>query len=175
MKPSEFIKTYKPHALAAEEKTGVPYMAILCQAAIESGWGKTAPGNMFFGVKDRDGLNGNEQLLTTTEYSKFNNLTFPVIISITPVVIDDQKWFKYKIKDYFRRYDSATDSFTDHGLFLKRNKRYKLAFEYVKMPRVFLKKVAEAGYATDPKYYDTLMSVYSRIEKTILSENTPEI
>jgi flagellum-specific peptidoglycan hydrolase FlgJ len=69
VKPKEFVGTYYPFAKNAELKTGINAVAILAQAALESGWGKFAPNNMFFGIKDTDGVNENEQLLTTTEYS----------------------------------------------------------------------------------------------------------
>ena len=49
---------------------------------------------MFFGVKDTDGINGNEQLITTTEYSRRNDLKFPEVISVTPVVKNGQKYYK---------------------------------------------------------------------------------
>ena len=76
----DFVKTYLPFALQTQAKTGIHAYFVLAQAALESGWGKKAPGNMFFGVKDTDGVNGNEQLLTTTEFSKSPNLKFPQII-----------------------------------------------------------------------------------------------
>jgi len=106
MKPSEFVNTYLPYARQTEQKTGISAIAILTQAALESGWGKFAPGNMFFGVKDTDGLNGNEQLLTTTEYSRRADLVFPVIISVTPIMRNGIMYFKYRVKDYFRKYEN---------------------------------------------------------------------
>ena len=80
MTPIEFVTKFKQYAKNVEAKTGLSYVAILTQAALESGWGSSIPGNMFFGVKDTDGINGNEQLLTTTEYSKSDSLKFPVPI-----------------------------------------------------------------------------------------------
>src|ERR1035437_160221 len=103
MKPQEFVDAYLPFAKQTEAKVGISAIAILAQAALESGWGAHAPGNMFFGVKDTDGVNGNEQLLTTTEYSRRSNLEFPQIISVTPCTVNGQKYFKYIVKDYFRK------------------------------------------------------------------------
>lgn len=163
MTPIAFVNKYRGSAQSAELATGVPALAILTQAAIESAWGKSAPGNMFFGVKDTDGVNGNEQLLLTTEISRRSDLKFPVILSITPVTIDGKKYFKYRVKDYFRKYATPEDSFTDHGLFLKRNKRYKPAFQFVDDPKSFLISVANAGYASDPEYLKKLMQVYAKI------------
>ena len=121
MKPKEFVTAYFPFAKETEQKTGIAAIAILAQAALESGWGKAAPGNMFFGVKDTDGINGNEQLLTTTEYSRRNDLKFPEIISITPVLKNGQKYFKYVVKDYFRKYETPEQCFTDHTNFFFKN------------------------------------------------------
>jgi len=61
MKPSLFVQKYFPHAKKVEVNTGITAIAILTQAALESAWGDVAPGNMFFGVKNTDGINGNEQ------------------------------------------------------------------------------------------------------------------
>lgn len=97
MKPKDFVEKYYPFAKQTQDKVGISAIAILAQAAVESGWGEHALGNMFFGVKDTDGVNGNEQLLTTTEYSKKDTLKFPVIISkiFDPV----KKLYKYIVKD----------------------------------------------------------------------------
>lgn len=168
MKPSEFVKAYYPYAKETERKTGISAKAILAQAALESGWGKAAPGNMFFGVKDTDGINGNEQLITTTEYSRRADLKFPVIISITPVVRNGQKWFKYVVKDYFRKYHTPEECFTDHANFFFKNPRYKKALEVKHDPYKFAEAIAAAGYATDPNYASTLKQLVKMVET-----NTP--
>lgn len=165
MKPSEFVKAYLPYAKETERKTGISAKAILAQAALESGWGKAAPGNMFFGVKDTDGINGNEQLLTTTEYSRRTDLKFPVIISVTPVIRNGQKWFKYMVKDYFRKYNTPEECFTDHANFFFKNKRYRQALTVKHDPYKFAEAIAAAGYATDPNYAKTLKQIISMIEK----------
>lgn len=165
MKPSEFVKAYLPYAKETERKTGISAKFILAQAALESGWGKAAPGNMFFGVKDTDGINGNEQLLTTTEYSRRPDLKFPVIISVTPVIRNGQKWFKYRVKDYFRKFNTPEESFSHHANFFFKNKRYSQALTVKHDPYKFAEAVAVAGYATDPNYAKTLKQIISMIEK----------
>lgn len=167
MKPSEFVKKFLPFARQTEAKSGISAVFILAQAAIESAWGRVAPGNMFFGVKDTDGVNGNEQLLTTTEYSRRNDLKFPVILSVSPVILNGQRYFKYRVKDYFRRYDSPEGSFTDHAGFFSRNPRYRKALEVRSDPVLFAGAVARAGYATDPMYGDTLLKVIGMIRHEI--------
>ena len=165
MKPSELVAAYGPFARETEAKTGISAIAILAQAALESGWGKAAPGNMFFGVKDTDGVNGNEQLLTTTEYSRRADLKFPEIISITPVVRNNQKFFKYIVKDYFRKYDTPEACFTDHTRFFFQNKRYAKALEVRSDPYRFIEEIAKAGYATAPDYQKILASVAKTVER----------
>lgn len=165
MKPAQFVTAYKDYALQTQAKTGIPSLVILAQAALESGWGKAAPGNMFFGVKDTDGLNGNEQLITTTEYFRRADVKFPVVLSVTPVVRNGQKWFKYKVKDYFRKYSSPEECFTHHALFLLNNKRYAPAIRLKHDPYAFIDAIAKAGYATAPDYAKTLKSVAKTIEQ----------
>lgn len=167
MTPKEFTRLYYPEAQKAQVDTGISALAILAQAALESGWGKAAPGNMFFGIKDTDGVNGNEQLLTTTEYSRRADLKFPEIISITPVIRNGQKWFKYKVKDYFRKYNSPAESFTDHGKFFLTNPRYKEALKVKGDTNAFIDAISKAGYATDPNYPTLLKSIAKSIEKNI--------
>ena len=168
MTVQEFVTAYYTFAKNTEYKTGISAIAILAQAALESGWGKAAPGNMFFGVKDTDGINGNEQLLTTTEYSRRADLKFPEIISITPVLIGGQKYFKYKVKDYFRKYDTPEECFTDHANFFIRNSRYAKALLVKSDPYKFIDEIAAAGYATAPDYASTLKSVVRKIEAAIV-------
>jgi len=167
MTPKEFVTLLLPFAKETEAKTGISFKATLAQAAVESGWGKAAPGNMYFGVKDTDGVNGNEQLLTTTEYSRRADLKFPVILSVTPIVKNGVKMFKYKIKDYFRKYNSPEECFTDHCQFFLKNKRYAKALLVKDNPYLFIDEIAKAGYATDPNYAVTLKSVVKTIEKQL--------
>lgn len=167
MTKQAFVDYLYPFAKASEDETGISAIAQLAQGALESGWFEVAPGNMIFGVKDTDGVNGNEQLLTTTEYSRSANTKFDNIISITPVVRNGQKWFKYKIKDYFRKYPTPKESFVDHAQFFLKNKRYSLALKVKSNPYQFIDEIAKAGYATDPSYATTLKSIAKSIEKLI--------
>ena len=170
MTPIEFVKKYYSEALKVQKKTGVSTTAILAQAAWESGWGKFAIGNMFFGIKDTDGINGNEQLLTTTEYHKLPNVKYPVVISVTPVVKNGKRIFKYKVKDYFRKFETPADSFEHHVNFLLNNKRYSKAMIVRHNAELFLKEIAKAGYATDPNYEKNMLAMAKKIRKIILNE-----
>lgn len=152
--PQEFVRVYKPYALACQQKTGIHYHATLTQAALESGWGEQAPGNNFFGVKDTDGVNGNEQLLTTTEVLSRPDAKFPVILSIVKKAFG----YLYTVKDYFRKYDTVEQAFTDHALFFQQNSRYSRAWAMRNDAEQFLREVARAGYATAPDYEQQLVS-----------------
>ena len=161
--PEDFTNLLYPYAKSTQDETGMSAIAILAQAALESGWNKSSVGWAYFGVKDTDGINGNEQLLTTTEYSRRADLQFPEIISVTPVVRNGQKYFKYVVKDYFRKYESPEECFTDHANFLIRNPRYSAALEVKDDPIAFINAISLAGYATDPNYAKTLTSICNRI------------
>lgn len=165
MTPEVFVKELLPFALITKQKTGIHEDVTLAQAALEGAWGKACPGWMFFGVKDTDGINGNEQLITTTEYSSRADLKFPVIISITPCVRNGRKMFKYKVKDYFRKYESPEECFTDHANFFLKNPRYANALKVKHDPFRFAEEIAKAGYATDPNYAETLKAVIKSIQK----------
>ena len=167
MTPREFVTSFLPFARQTEIKTGISAIAILAQAALESGWAKAAIGNSFFGVKDTDGINGNEQLLTTTEYSRRSDLKFPEIISVEPVIRNGQKYFKYVVKDYFRKYDTPEDCFNDHVQFFFRNPRYSKALTVRSDTNRFIEEIALAGYATDPNYATVLKSVARSVERVM--------
>jgi flagellar protein FlgJ len=163
MKPEEFVKQYYPFAKQAEEKTKVPALAIMAQAALESGWGKFTLGNMFFGIKAKN-WSGKKQLITTTEYHNNPNVKYPQIINITKQ--SNGRW-KYKVKDWFRAYDTPEGSFTDHANLFVRLKRYKQAMSVTHDPFLFVQEIAKAGYATDKDYADKLIMIINMIKKYI--------
>jgi flagellar protein FlgJ len=150
-----FFKQFYRSALQCERETGVPALAILSQAALESGWGEKAPGNMFFGIRAGANWKGKRQLIVTREVHTSKDVKYPEIISITRR--PDGK-YDYRVKGWFRAYDNAAESFADHGRFLRANPRYRKAFETTD-PVKFVEAVAAAGYATDPNYANVLKSI----------------
>lgn len=162
----KFIEKYKHFALETERKTGINHLFILAQAALESGWGKSVPGNMFFGVKANPNLfpAHKRQLLTTSEVLKDSKqgYKFPIVLSITER--PDGKYL-YRVKDWFRKYETPEECFTDHANFFFKNKRYAKALGVKHDPYKFAEEVAKAGYATAPNYANTLKSVIAEIEK----------
>lgn len=164
MTPKEFIKQYKPFAIETERKMGISHLFILAQAALESGWAKSVPGNMFFGIKaGKDTPANKKQLLTTTEILSSPNLKhlFPLVISVK--MLPSGK-YKYEVKDWFRKYDTPEECFTDHAQFFFINKRYAKALLVRSDPYKFAEEVAKAGYATAPDYANSLKKLIKTIE-----------
>ena len=162
MTPKEFIKQYKPFALETERKTGISHLFILAQAALESGWGERTFGNMLFGIKTRPETPADKkQLLRTTEVLLSANVVFPKIISIKKRA--DGK-YTYTVLDWFRKYETQEECFTDHAQFFFKNKRYAKALLVKEDPYKFAEEVAKAGYATAPDYANSLKKLIKMIE-----------
>jgi mannosyl-glycoproteinendo-beta-N-acetylglucosami dase len=169
MTPKEFIKQYKPFAIETERKTGISHLFTLAQAALESGWGERGVGNNFFGIKVPKNLVSNtpankKQLFKTTEVLNAPNLgyKFPQVMSIYQLPSGK---YKYEVKDWFRKYDSPEECFTDHAQFFFKNKRYAKALEVKADPYKFAEEVAKAGYATATNYADSLKKLIKKIEE----------
>lgn len=156
-----FVVRFYPYALESEKSTGIPASFSLAQSALESGWATSKPGNMMFGIKAGSSWRGQKQLLTTKEWFSTNTqgYKFPEVISIVP----NGNGYLYTVKDWFRAYPSPKDSFNDHASVLS-GSRYKAAFNYTNNPAEFARRVAAAGYATDPAYSSKLVSLVNEIE-----------
>ena len=169
MTPQEFVNKYLPFAKKSEEKTGVSAIAILAQGALESGWGSKVVGNAIFGIKDTDGINGNEVLITTREVLSVPNATFPKIISIRPFKTKSGKqMYEYMVQDYFRKYNTPEESFNDHVKFIQENERYKAALTVKTDPYKFVQALADAGYATAPNYGELMKDMVNSIKKRLI-------
>ena len=151
-----------PYAQKMQESHGVPALVAMAQSALETGWGRHAPGNMMFGMKAGKSWKGKKQLLTTTEYHSTDQVKYPKVLSITKV---SRNRYKYRVKDWFRKYDSPYDSFVDYARLLKSRKRYAKAFNYKDDPYRFAQEVARGGYATAPDYYYRIRVVMDMIKK----------
>ena len=65
----------------------------------------------------------------------------------------------------FRKYKNPDKSYRDHSIFLESRDRYNFLFKLNKRNYVkWAKGLKKAGYATDPKYADKLISIIERYE-----------
>lgn len=137
--PAGFIAAISPAAQACAKRTGVPASVTVAQAALESSWGKRAPGMNLFGIKADPAWRG------------------PVTSQVTHEVIDGKT---VTITARFRAYSDWQGSIDDHAAFLTGNPRYRPAFAFKDGPN-FARAIAKAGYATDPLYADKLIAIMS--------------
>lgn len=148
----KFIQELAPHA----KKIGLEYnilpSLILAQACLESAFGKSGlavKGKNLFGVKGS--FEGRSVTMRTAEYKKGSK---------TP----------YYINAAFRSYPSWYESMKDlavlycNGVSWDRAKYHKVIAEkdYKKAAKI----VQTAGYATDPKYADKIISIVERYNLT---------
>jgi hypothetical protein len=132
---TDFYNTYLPYAQQASQRTGLDPRLILAQSAIESGWGKHAPGNNMFGIKSHGQPGGNT--LGTTEYGPNG---------------------AYRTTDSFRAYDHPGDSFGGYADFLLSNPRYKDVMGAQGL-EAQAQALGKSGYATDPNYGSSVLSL----------------
>jgi len=131
----EFISMMTPAALEVSKQTGLDPRLVIAQSALETGWGKSAPGNNFFGIKSHGKDGGNT--LATTE-----------VVNGQPV----------KVNDSFRAYGDPTESAMDYAAFLKSNPRYRDMLG-AKGLDAQIAALGASGYATDPNYADKVRSI----------------
>lgn len=130
-----FIKAMTPHAMRVAEITGLDPRLVIAQAAQETGWGKSAPNNNFFGIKSHG--KGGGGTFATTEY-----------IGGKPVTVNDS----------FRGYSDMGDSAMGYAQFLMENPRYKAMLAAGDLDGQ-LAALGESGYATDPNYASSVGSI----------------
>lgn len=132
-----FITMLLPAAQDAKKKWRVPISVLIAQAALESGWGRSVVDNAYFGIKGK-APDGSSTTFATTE------------------VIGGEV---VKLQDTFRAYKDVNEAADDYGRFLSSNSRYSPCFAVADRPIEFVKKLAAAGYATDPDYAKKLTSI----------------
>jgi len=62
----------------------------------------------------------------------------------------------------FRSYESIAHSFDDYAEFLQSNPRYQDALDHTGDANVYLEKLQQAGYSTDPVYAKKIQSITQR-------------
>lgn len=145
--PGEFIHKLLPAAKQAAQKLGLEPLALLAQAALETGWGqrtfKTAEGNNsfnFFGIKAHNSWQGDVAVVDTLEY---------------------RQGVAQKEKAKFRAYESPEHSLGDYVDFIKSNPRYQQAVAMADNPKAYFQQLQAAGYATDPNYAQKILAVFN--------------
>lgn len=131
----EFIAAIYPTAVEVGKATGVDPRIIVAQAALESGWGKSAPNNNYFGVKSHG--KGGGATMATKEVVNGKTVTENAS---------------------FRQYESPEDSVRGYGEFLMENPRYKPMREATSLEDQ-VRALGRSGYATDPAYADKIYSI----------------
>lgn len=149
----EYIHKY--HAIAKEEmrRYKIPASITLAQGILESasGQGRLAvEGNNHFGIKCHE-WKGDK------------------------IYHDDDK-----SQECFRKYRHAEESFEDHSIFLANRSRYEGLFKYDEDDyESWAKGLRAAGYATDRKYPEKLISLIERFQLYKYDEevlgNTPKV
>lgn len=140
----EFLEKYEAGAIEASKKSGISKDLLLAQVALETGWGKHAPGNNFGGIKANKTWTGKKQDLMTTEYENGKRVKKP---------------------QTFRVYDTPEEGFKGYVDFLMSNKRYHI-LRGISDPYKAAEAMGKTGYATDPNYTISLQNIIKQIQST---------
>lgn len=141
-----FMSQLLPEATQAATELGVDANLLLAQAALETGWGQSVIKNSqgessfnLFNIKADKSWQGRQARVSTLEYDG-----------------DVAK----KTMAGFRSYGSYKESFNDYVNFIKTNPRYGEALKHAGNPAHYIRDLQQAGYATDPRYAEKVMSIY---------------
>lgn len=158
MKKQEFIEKVASLVIAENEYRGNPLFSsvVIAQSCLETGYGKSSlmiKANAIFGIK----------ATKTWKGKVYNSKTKECYDGVTYVTIND----------CFRAYDNFSDSISDYFDLICKNSRYRKAL-VADTPKECIEAIKEGGYATDPKYVDSIMKIiesnnltkYDRQEKT---------
>lgn len=142
-----YVNDFKEIAKGNMKNYGIPASIILAQGILESGAGRgdlAKRSNNHFGIKCHTGWEGEK------------------------VYHDDDS-----AQECFRKYNDPAESYKDHALFLTSRSRYSDLFKLGKDDyEAWAKGLRKAGYATDPKYPEKLISY---IEKYNLHQYDSEV
>jgi flagellar protein FlgJ len=143
--PGEFIREVLPHARRAAAELGVHPMALVAQAALETGWGGRLPrradgepSHNLFGIKAGEGWRGERAVARTLEY---------------------QDGVAVQRREQFRAYGSVAQSFADYVRLIRESPRYAAARSVGTDPARYAEALQAAGYATDPAYAAKIRSI----------------
>tara|TARA_E500000178_G_scaffold306478_1_gene318702 strand:+ start:1794 stop:2381 length:588 start_codon:yes stop_codon:yes gene_type:complete len=140
-----YIKKFAPAAVKNMRFYKIPASITLAQGVLESGYGEgtlAKKANNHFGIKCHKGWKGKS------------------------IRHDDDEE-----NECFRSYKNPLKSYRDHSLFLVDRDRYSGLFELKRKDyKGWAKGLKAAGYATDPKYAEKLISLIERFNLTRFDE-----
>jgi len=87
MTPDEYLVQAARAAVECERETGCPAEVSVAQWALESAWGKRAPGNNCFGIKDTDRY-PDSRYVVTKEYLNGEWRTMKLAFEVYPTLKD---------------------------------------------------------------------------------------
>lgn len=142
-----FISQLLPYAQHAADTLGVDANVLLAQAALETGWGKSVIKNAkgensfnLFNIKADRSWQGKQARVSTLEFDG---------------------GVARKEMAGFRSYESYKESFDDYVDFIKSNPRYSEALKKADNAAHYVRELQKAGYATDPRYAEKIMTIYN--------------
>jgi flagellar protein FlgJ len=142
---AEFVRTILPAARQAARQLGLEPLALVAQAALETGWGqrmfKAADGREsfnLFGIKAHSGWQGDVAVVDTLEY---------------------RQGIPRQEKAKFRVYDSLQAGLQDYVDFIRQQPRYQDAVAVSSNTVDYFQQLQAAGYATDPNYAQKILQV----------------
>lgn len=134
-----YVNDFKDIAMSNMRTYGIPASIILAQGILESGAGRgrlATEANNHFGIKCHKDWTGES------------------------VRHDDDSE-----QECFRKYGNPDESYRDHAIFLTGRQRYASLFQLEKNDyEAWARGLKNAGYATDPKYPEKLISYIERYE-----------
>jgi flagellar protein FlgJ len=144
----KFISGLLPHAEAAARELGVDPQNLIAQAALETGWGRSQPGQShnLFGIKAGGSWSGASVQANTEEFAG---------------------GVSSRIDADFRAYGSQRESVQDYVRLIRDNPRYAGALNTAGDIQAFANALQRGGYATDPDYARKLVTVADEVRQRI--------
>jgi len=168
----EQVRQLYRDAVRATAGTGLFPEVMITQLILESGPSLSSlarRANNFFGIKSGAAWTGKVISMSTSEYSGSTRYTVPgtgkIYANRRAALADGAQ-----APSLFRYYDTATEGLRGWVQFLQQNPRYTRAGVFAaRNPVEQFAALARAGYATDPRYVQKLVSVYTRYKEFFFS------
>lgn len=145
--PEGFVKTLRPVAERIAQQLGIDSRILLSQAALETGWGQK--------VLQRSGGASSFNFFNIKAGSDWQGAT------VTVPTIEYQNGVAVREVATFRAYRSPEESFSDYASLIAENPRYQQALARGGNATAYIHALAAAGYATDPRYADKVLAIFS--------------